>query len=234
MGIINKIKFAILPVIGLPILFAIGSKNYYRTIAVFISIIVLLMYARLSITSRNSQSKFFLSWTISSVIYLWILSVLTTIQTDDGLQREHYALASITFGAMLFFRLVNLLWKIRFIQSKSILKCWMFLFFFHPLKGKTKSKKKDISYWRRWVARCYLLHTPCNVFGMSSLFYFIGTFDLYRLSAIDGTMETLFGLVELLYYWKESPFSASWTHICSGCLFVWCWFNDHYRLSAKL
>lgn len=143
MGLIDTIKFAILPVIGLPVLFAIGSKGYYCTIAVFLSIIVLLIYARISIKSRNSQTKFFLSWAISSVLYLWVLFVLT-VQPDDFLPREHYVLALITFGAMLFFHLVKLLCKMCSIQLKNN-EMFGFVFFL-SLKGKTKGKKKNICY----------------------------------------------------------------------------------------
>lgn len=109
MGIIDTMKFAILPVIGLPVLFAIGSQGYHCTIAVFISIIVLLICARISIKSRKSQTNFFLSWVICSVIYLWIIFVLTVQPDDFLLPREHYALALITFGAMIFFHLVKLI-----------------------------------------------------------------------------------------------------------------------------
>lgn len=106
MGIIETIKFTIFPVILLPVLFAIGSQHFYCTISVFISIIVLLVYARTSIKSRNCQTKFFLSWAIASVIYLWIIFVLT-VPPDDLLPREHLILGTITFGAFLFFHLVK-------------------------------------------------------------------------------------------------------------------------------
>lgn len=148
MGIIDTMKFAISPVIGLPVLFAIGSQSFNCTIAVFISIIVLLIYARTSIKSRNLQTKFFLSWVISSVIYLWILFVLTVKLDDFLVPREHYVLASITFGAMLFFHLVKLLRKISFIQLRKKQKNSEMLesfFIILLLKGKTKGKKKDIS-----------------------------------------------------------------------------------------
>lgn len=159
-------KYDLLPIICLPTLFAIGVQNLCCTLVVFISIISLLFYVRFTIKSRAFQTKFFLSWTICSIIGLLAIFAVT-INSYLLLPCEHYILITITIVALYFFHLVSTSENTRlfkYLMLHLTFRYVILLNFFFLLQVKRKAKRKTsvVDDDELLGITCYTRHATCT------------------------------------------------------------------------
>lgn len=106
-GGVRKISIdAILPIVLLPIMFAVAAINFYLMIAICIVMPLFLGYAQWLRKSIAPHTKFFFMWTLWSGIYLWIIFEMT-VPLMELLPEENFIFITTLFGAAFCFHKVS-------------------------------------------------------------------------------------------------------------------------------
>lgn len=97
---------AVLPVLLLPILTSVAAINMFSTIAVCIATPAILMFvsyrAKKSAGGTRPRTKFFFMWSLTTVVYLWIIFEIW-VPVLELLPEENVALIALTLLSLLCF-----------------------------------------------------------------------------------------------------------------------------------
>lgn len=92
---------ALLPIIILPLIFIIAAQSLWWTIFSFSTITVFLLYIFKVLIQIAPKTKFFFTWTITSIVILYIIFEFVVIPLLEILLEENIAL-SVLIAAFLF------------------------------------------------------------------------------------------------------------------------------------